>query len=192
MLGDLEKTCQSKGDSVNNRFLGANSDGTSRETSPEEDLNEMLQGLSHHDNDDKNNEHVMMHPAASPNSKWKYQGQGLWESKRKQQQQPTTSTPVKPATPVNKPASSATKELDDLMSSLDSFKMQANSPVNNEESGVISKGESGLDDMLGDLQENMDKQGVKITPKGQCIRDLKISKIGESQIFRLWRLELKI
>ena len=56
-------------------------------------------------------------------------------------------------------ASSATQELDDLMQSLNTFKLkdQKEEPVS-----------TNLDDMLGNLQENMEKQGVKTTQKGVC------------------------
>jgi len=58
-------------------------------------------------------------------------------------------------------ASNATQELDDLMTSLNNFKMvdrQVDEPVI----------PPNLDTMLGNLQEDMDKQGVKTTQKGVC------------------------
>jgi len=58
-------------------------------------------------------------------------------------------------------ASNATAELDDLMTSLNNFKMadrQVDEPVI----------PPNLDTMLGNLQEDMDKQGVKTTQKGVC------------------------
>jgi len=58
-------------------------------------------------------------------------------------------------------ASDATAELDDLMTSLNNFKMvdkQVDEPVI----------PPNLDTMLGNLQEDMDKQGVKTTQKGVC------------------------
>ncbi|XP_023340460.1 paxillin [Eurytemora carolleeae] len=58
-------------------------------------------------------------------------------------------------------ASNATQELDDLMTSLNNFKMADR----NVDEPVISP---NLDTMLGNLQEDMDKQGVKTTQKGVC------------------------
>jgi len=58
-------------------------------------------------------------------------------------------------------ASNATAELDELMTSLNNFKMvekQVDEPVI----------PPNLDTMLGNLQEDMDKQGVKTTQKGVC------------------------
>jgi len=58
-------------------------------------------------------------------------------------------------------ASTATQELDELMTSLNDFKMadrQVDEPVI----------PPNLDTMLGNLQEDMDKQGVKTTQKGIC------------------------
>merc|ERR1719495_1414554 len=60
-------------------------------------------------------------------------------------------------------ASTATAELDDLMTSLNNFKMDER----NVDEPVIG-GAPNLDDMLGNLQEDMDKQGVKTTQKGVC------------------------
>ena len=59
----------------------------------------------------------------------------------------------------HKVASSATQELDDLMQSLNTFRLKdrVEEPVT-----------TNLDDMLGNLQENMEKQGVKTTTKGFC------------------------
>ena len=59
-------------------------------------------------------------------------------------------------------ASSATQELDDLMTSLNTFKIKG-SPKK-EDHGP----KNSLDDMLGNLQEDMDKQGIKTTQKGVC------------------------
>lgn len=62
---------------------------------------------------------------------------------------------------VEEGASNATAELDDLMTSLNNFKMvdkQVDEPVI----------PPNLDTMLGNLQEDMDKQGVKTTQKGVC------------------------
>ena len=57
-------------------------------------------------------------------------------------------------------ASSATQELDQLMNSLNSFQNSSVKKVESEE--------TTLDDMLGDLREDMSKQGVKTTQKGVC------------------------
>ena len=56
-------------------------------------------------------------------------------------------------------ASSATQELDDLMQSLNTFKLKEKIEV------PVT---TNLDDMLGNLAENMEKQGVKTTQKGVC------------------------
>jgi len=62
---------------------------------------------------------------------------------------------------VGYPASSATQELDDLMMSLNTFKIKegqaTEEPIN-----------TTLDDMLGNLQEDMDKQGIKPCLLGIC------------------------
>jgi len=58
-------------------------------------------------------------------------------------------------------ASNATQELDELMTSLNNFKMadrQVDEPVI----------PPNLDTMLGNLKEDMDKQGIKTTQKGVC------------------------
>jgi len=115
-------------------------------------------------------------------SKWQYVGNGLWENGDRQSSQeptksPTVTTPATPSFHEKKKqvdtlnlatsyhgssrhkASSATQELDDLMQSLNTFKLkdQKEEPVS-----------TNLDDMLGNLQENMEKQGVKTTQKGVC------------------------
>ena len=64
---------------------------------------------------------------------------------------------------ANTGASSATQELDHLMMSLNNFKMDGG----NVDEPVIG-GPPSLDMMLGDLQENMNKQGVRIKQKGVC------------------------
>merc|ERR1711915_327279 len=61
-------------------------------------------------------------------------------------------------------ASTATAELDDLMTSLNNFKMDADRNVDE----PVIAGVPNLDDMLGNLQEDMNKQGVKTTQKGVC------------------------
>merc|ERR1712141_91571 len=57
-------------------------------------------------------------------------------------------------------ASSATTELDDLMTQLDDLKLPSGpgeEPVN-----------TNLDNMMINLQENLDKQGIRTKPKGVC------------------------
>jgi len=57
-------------------------------------------------------------------------------------------------------ASSATTELDDLMTQLDDLKLPSvpgEEPVN-----------TNLDNMMINLQENLDKQGIRTKPKGVC------------------------
>ena len=65
-------------------------------------------------------------------------------------------------------ASSATRELDELMNSLNTFQMQnqnsKRSPLSERENNNVTQ----LDDMLGNLEETMVKQGVKTVPKGVC------------------------
>jgi paxillin len=74
-------------------------------------------------------------------------------------------------------ASSATKELDDLMASLSDFKhtqpktseAQYAKPNKVSKSPTsTSKGVDQLDSMLGTLQSDMSKQGVNTSPKGHC------------------------
>ncbi|GIX73510.1 hypothetical protein CEXT_472121 [Caerostris extrusa] len=87
-------------------------------------------------------------------------------------------------------ASSATKELDDLMASLSDFKhlfylLQRTCPIHTQPSKPAeaqyakpnkvnksptgtSKGVDQLDSMLGTLQSDMSKQGVNTSPKGHC------------------------
>jgi len=60
-------------------------------------------------------------------------------------------------------ASNATAELDHLMTSLNNFKMDER----NVDEPVIG-GAPSLDMMLGDLQEDMNKQGIKTKLKGVC------------------------
>merc|ERR1719187_3095842 len=61
-------------------------------------------------------------------------------------------------------ASTATAELDDLMTSLNNFKMDADRNVDE----PVIGGAPNLDDMLGNLQEDMNKQGIKTKQKGVC------------------------
>ncbi|XP_078468220.1 LOW QUALITY PROTEIN: paxillin-like [Lampetra planeri] len=68
-------------------------------------------------------------------------------------------------------ASSATRELDELMACLSDFKLQSNIP--GQAGGVIqNKGgaQTGdqLDSMLGSLQFDLNRQGVATLAKGQC------------------------
>lgn len=77
-------------------------------------------------------------------------------------------------------ASSATKELDDLMASLSDFKVshpakpseaqyaKPQKVTRSPTSGVTTKGVDQLDSMLGTLQSDMSKQGVNTSPKGHC------------------------
>lgn len=122
-------------------------------------------------------------------SKWEYMGYGIWENKdsdegsesppparswsaekgmqslqtKRVQQSYNTSSYREDREEDNTGASSATKELDHLMMSLNTFKMDGR----NVDEPVIG-GAPNLDMMLGDLQENMNKQGVKIKQKGVC------------------------
>lgn len=75
-------------------------------------------------------------------------------------------------------ASSATKELDDLMASLSDFKHTQPSKTPeaqyakpnkvNKSPTSTTKGVDHLDSMLGTLQSDMSKQGVNTSPKGHC------------------------
>ena len=113
-------------------------------------------------------------------SRWKYQGYGIWESS--ENRSATNGMTVGSKGPSNfqnqvhsatVSASSATQELDDLMSSLNSFKMKGDDSSKDEvddTNDVVAqkKADNTLDHMLGDLQHDMDKQGVKISTKGLC------------------------
>lgn len=122
--------------------------------------------------------------SSTTEQKWEYVGQGIWENGH-----PTTTattngngnhidfTKKQPSDKLNLTttttgnssyhqssrsrgqASSATQELDDLMQSLNTFKLKEkiDEPVN-----------THLDDIMCKLQEDMVKQGVKTTPKGVC------------------------
>lgn len=120
-------------------------------------------------------------------SKWEYMGFGIWENKDGEETEgqelaakhslardiqvqtssrtTTSRRQVASHTEVqdSASASTATAELDDLMTSLNNFKMEDR----NVDEPVIS-GAPNLDDMLGNLQEDMDKQGVKTKQKGVC------------------------
>jgi len=117
--------------------------------------------------------------------KWEYMGFGIWENKDGEENDHgqhqhmnginkdihvtsttrTTTTRHSHTTmlPDTTSASTATAELDDLMTSLNNFKMDER----NVDEPVIG-GAPNLDDMLGNLQEDMDKQGVKTKQKGIC------------------------
>ncbi|XP_054720610.1 paxillin-like [Uloborus diversus] len=98
-------------------------------------------------------------------------------------------------------ASSATKELDDLMASLSDFKhtqpnkaseAQYAKPQKVSRSPTGSgKGVDQLDSMLGTLQSDMSKQGVNTSPKGHCTACNK-PIVGQSQdYFYVYRLEIQ-
>jgi hypothetical protein len=112
--------------------------------------------------------------------KWEYVGQGIWENghpptngtgtgsnEHQRQKKPveklnlttTTGSSYHQSSRSRGQASSATQELDDLMQSLNTFKLKEkiDEPVN-----------THLDDIMCKLQEDMVKQGVKTTQKGEC------------------------
>lgn len=73
------------------------------------------------------------------------------------------------AEPMRSPktASNATRELDDLMTSLSDFKMKE--PVRIEPARrPPSPKPVPLDSMLGSLQSDMNRQGAEVIPKGHC------------------------
>lgn len=88
----------------------------------------------------------------------------------------TTERAVAPQTA----ASSATKELDDLMASLSDFKLSASSPQSTDTDPAYAKpqkaktsrgggtGGNQLESMLGTLQSDMSRQGVNTAAKGHC------------------------
>ncbi|KAM4052058.1 paxillin isoform 3-T3 [Anomaloglossus baeobatrachus] len=68
-------------------------------------------------------------------------------------------------------ASSATRELDELMASLSDFKFMAQGqgkPVNSSPPSSAPKPGSQLDNMLGSLQSDLNKLGVATVAKGVC------------------------
>ncbi|KAF6207212.1 hypothetical protein GE061_018452 [Apolygus lucorum] len=79
----------------------------------------------------------------------------------------TTTTTTKTTRPT---ASSATRELDDLMASLSDFKVSpaVESTYAKPTRGKRSEGSAQLDCMLDSLQADMSKQGVNTTQKGCC------------------------
>jgi hypothetical protein len=127
--------------------------------------------------------HTLVSSTLNEQTKWEYIGKGVWENGDKQHTvtnggggPPPPAPPIRHETrktPVDTlnlatsyhqssrhKASSATQELDDLMQSLNTFKLREGAT----EEPVITN----LDDMLGNLQEDMVKQGVKTTQKGVC------------------------
>nr|XP_020448252.1 paxillin-like [Monopterus albus] len=66
-------------------------------------------------------------------------------------------------------ASSATRELDELMASLSDFKVQSNIQSQGKASPVApSKPANKLDNMLGSLQSDLNRLGVQTVAKGVC------------------------
>jgi len=121
---------------------------------------------------------------------WEYRGYGIWDREPGDHQpQVAPPTPTRTATTgtlgftrmetrtssvlgtgsgrgegaPDPGASSATAELDDLMTSLSRYNMNAG----NVDEPTIG-GAPNLDAMLGELQEGMTKQGVKTKQKGVC------------------------
>lgn len=115
-------------------------------------------------------------------SKWEYMGFGIWENRDPDEPSPPTPRRFSSETMKNMhtvqsrssngcqvaldgtSASTATAELDDLMTSLNNFKMDADRNVDE----PVIGGAPNLDDMLGNLQEDMNKQGIKTKQKGVC------------------------
>ena len=108
----------------------------------------------------------------SEESKWQYVGNGLWENgdksgarfDRKKNPVDTLNLATSYHGSSRHKASSATQELDDLMQSLNTFKLNPD--------GVEEPVNTNLDNMLGNLVEVMDKEGVKMTQKGVLVHDL--------------------
>ncbi|XP_057210575.1 paxillin a isoform X2 [Triplophysa rosa] len=66
-------------------------------------------------------------------------------------------------------ASSATRELDELMASLSDFKVQSNIMAQGKSSpSGVQKPANKLDNMLGSLQSDLNKLGVQTVAKGVC------------------------
>uniref|UniRef100_A0A8C7XHF3 Paxillin a n=1 Tax=Oryzias sinensis TaxID=183150 RepID=A0A8C7XHF3_9TELE len=66
-------------------------------------------------------------------------------------------------------ASSATRELDELMASLSDFKVQSNiQSQGNASSNAPAKPANKLDNMLGSLQSDLNRLGVQTVAKGVC------------------------
>jgi len=127
-------------------------------------------------------------------SKWEYMGYGIWEPKEGEEEEQPFYNQYHQAPPAYRTsdlhpnslnaaksskitnsyqasgtnsrhgASTATAELDDLMTSLNDFKLDAERNVDE----PVIGGAPNLDMMLGDLQEDMDKQGIKTKQKGVC------------------------
>ena len=111
-----------------------------------------------------------------PDDKWEYMGYGIWENSdtKKTGGQSNISSSAN-----NNNASSATQELDDLMVDLNHFQLKSPAEKVGEicfdlQCALITSsfpqpsGSGDLDHMLGDLREEMDKQGVRTTQKGVC------------------------
>lgn len=73
------------------------------------------------------------------------------------------------AEPMRSPktASNATRELDDLMTSLSDFKMREPTRIEPVRRAASPK-PVPLDSMLGSLQSDMNRQGAEVIPKGHC------------------------
>jgi len=114
-------------------------------------------------------------------SKWEYMGFGIWENRDPDDLSPLTTRRFSSETGRMQAvqnrgsngfqvdldgtsASTATAELDDLMTSLNNFKMDADRTIDE----PVIGGAPNLDDMLGNLQEDMNKQGIKTKQKGVC------------------------
>uniref|UniRef100_A0A3B3ZXD7 LIM zinc-binding domain-containing protein n=1 Tax=Periophthalmus magnuspinnatus TaxID=409849 RepID=A0A3B3ZXD7_9GOBI len=65
-------------------------------------------------------------------------------------------------------ASSATRELDELMASLSDFKVQSNPKVSSPITVVPAAPPNKLDNMLGSLQSDLNRLGVQTVAKGVC------------------------
>ena len=98
--------------------------------------------------------------------KWEYMGQGIWENghnnatpKERKKPMDTLNMATSYHQSSRHKASSATQELDDLMQSLNTFKIggKIDEPIS-----------TNLDMDLKNLQTIMDKEGVKTTQKGEC------------------------
>ena len=89
-------------------------------------------------------------------------------------------------------ASTATEELDDLILSLNDYKLKDKSNENVGHEGEGCNKPSNLDAMLGDLHADMSKQGVKTTQKGVCVACMKpIAGQVVTALGKTWHLEVK-
>lgn len=107
----------------------------------------------------KMEKHEFSSSTTSEESRWQYVGNGYHEPVKKPQLDTLNLATSYHASSRHK-ASSATQELDDLMQSLNTFKLK--------EKKIDEPVSTNLDDMLGNLAENMEKQGIKTTQKGIC------------------------